>query len=319
MTIRTGLSGQLGLALESVYGTYVAPTRWFPFVDESLAMEQERLESNAITAGTRVLPSSSWALGARSVGGDINLDARTTGLGILLEHAIGDVASVNDLATAYTHTFTPGDLPVGLSVQSGRTAVSAAGVVHPFSYVGAKVASFSIEAAVNEIGKLGFSLLCQDETTVESLGTPSYPAGDLLVFTQASLQIAAAAVEIRALTFNGDNGLVGDRVKLGTPLADEPLEGSPMRTYDGTIDAHFVDLTAYNRFVTGTEAALDFKFEGALIEAGHSFTLQVLANVRFDGETPTVGGPDEIVQNLPFKVVEESSFSVVYKTTDVLP
>ncbi|KKL68288.1 hypothetical protein LCGC14_2126500 [marine sediment metagenome] len=69
----------------------------------------------------------------------------------------------------------------------------------------------------------------------------------------------------------------------------------------------------------GTEAALDFKFEGAEIEIGNPFRLQVLANVRFDGETPEVSGPDEIVQNLPFKVVDETAFSVVYKTTDVTP
>ena len=161
--------------------------------------------------------------------------------------------------------------------------------------------------------------VAQDEDTTETLGAASYPSNSLLVFTEASLLIAAAAVDVRAVEFNVDNGLVTDRFVLGSPLVKEPLEGDPMRTYDGTIDAHFVDLVAYNRFVAGTEAALDFKFVGAVIETGHAFTIQVLANVRFDGETPQVGGPGEVVQNLPFKVVDESALSLVYKTTDALP
>lgn len=318
MTIRTGLNAQLGAALETVFGTFVAPTRWFEFVSESMTLEVERLESAGIRGGTRVLRSDRWAPGSKTVAGDIQVEAATTNLGFLLEHAIGDVASVNDLATAYTHTFTPGDLPVGFSLQVGRPDVNV-GTVHPFSYLGCRIASFGIAGRVGEVGELTFSIIAQDESTAESLGTPTYPAQALLVFTQATLQIAAAAVDVRAVEFNGDNGLVADRVVLGSQLAKEPLEGAPMRTYDGTIDAHFVDLVAYTRFVAGTEAALDFKFEGALIETGHKFTLQVLANVRFDGETPQVSGPEEIPQNLPYKVVDETALSVVYKTTDVLP
>lgn len=318
--IRTGLAAQLGLVEETVYGTFVAPARWFEFVSESFAMEIERLESAGIRGGTRVLPSSRWASGQKTVTGDVELETTTTNLGILFEHAFGGVATVNDLATAYTHTFTPDDLPVGgLAVQVGRPDTSAAGTVHPFSYLGGRIASWSLEGAVGEIGKLGVSFLFQDEDTSEALGTPSYPANELLVFTQATLEIAAAAVDVRAVTFNGDNGLVADRFKLGSDLAEEPLEGSPMRTYDGTIDAHFDTLAAYTRFVAGAEAVLEFKFEGAEIETAHNFSIIVNANVRFDGETPTVGGPDELVQNLPFKVVDEAQLDLVYKTTDVTP
>jgi hypothetical protein len=288
------------------------------FVSETMAQEIERLESAGLRAGTRVLRSDRWASGAKTVTGELTVEAQTTGLGMLFEHAFGDVATVNDLATAFTHTFTPGDLPMGLSIQVGRPDVSA-GVVHPFSYLGGRVTAFSIAGRVGEIGSLGFTIAAQDEVTTETLGAATYPANDLLVFTEATLLIAAAAVDVRAVEFNGDNGLVVDRTVLGSPLAKEPLEGSPMRTYEGTIDAHFVDLVAYNRFVNGTEAALAFKFEGAEIEIGHDFTIEVLANVRFDGETPQVGGPDEIVQNLPFKVVDETALSLIYKTTDALP
>ena len=53
--LASGLGGQLGLAAESTYGTFVAPTRWFEFNSESLHLERERIESAGIRAGRRVL------------------------------------------------------------------------------------------------------------------------------------------------------------------------------------------------------------------------------------------------------------------------
>ncbi len=319
MAIRTGLNAQLGVALETTFGTYVAPARWFEFTAESITREQERMESKGIRAGTRVLRSDRWVLGKKTIGGDMGFEVVTSGLGVFLEHAMGDVVTVNDLATAFTHTFTPGDLPVGFTAQVGIPDTTAAGTVHPFSWTGCQIEAFKIRGAVDEIGEFGITIVAQEETTAQTLGAPTYPTNEPLGFVEASLEIAASPVDVRAVEFNGANNLVTGRHKLGTPLAEEALEGSDLREYTGTIDAHFETLAAYNRFVNGTEAALDFKFEGAVIETGHPFTLQVLANVRFDGETPQVSGMDEVVQNLPYKVVDESALSIVYKTTDATP
>ena len=303
MAIRTGLNAQLGVALETTFGTYVAPARWFEFTAESITREQERMESKGIRAGTRVLRSDRWVLGKKTIG-DI---------------AVRKLCRRNDLATAFTHTFTPGDLPVGFTAQVGIPDTTAAGTVHPFSWTGCQIEAFKIRGAVDEIGEFGITIVAQEETTAQTLGAPTYPTNEPLGFVEASLEIAASPVDVRAVEFNGANNLVTGRHKLGTPLAEEALEGSDLREYTGTIDAHFETLAAYNRFVNGTEAALDFKFEGAVIETGHPFTLQVLANVRFDGETPQVSGMDEVVQNLPYKVVDESALSIVYKTTDATP
>jgi hypothetical protein len=37
----------------------------------------------------------------------------------------------------------------------------------------------------------------------------------------------------------------------------------------------------------------------------YSFTVSC-PDIRFDGETPTVGGPEMLEQSLPFKVVDDS-------------
>jgi hypothetical protein len=318
MTIRTGLLAQLGLAEESTYGTYVAPTRFLEFLNESLSLEIERLESAGLRAGQRVLRSDRWASGAKTVGGDVAFEVQTTGLGLLLEHAFGGVSTTNPLGSAYEHTFTPGDLPVGLSLQVGRPSID--GTVRPFSYLGSRITDFSIAGNVGEIGQMGVTFACQDEDTGESLGSATYPSNSLLTFVEASVEIASSAVPARSFELTGNNGLATGRTVLGSQLMAEPLEGTG-RMYEGTIDAHYVDLTAYNRFVAGTEAELVAKFEGAEIETSYPFALEITANIRTDGETPQVSGPDEIPQNLGYKVVDAGSggISVVYRTTDATP
>ena len=93
-----------------------------------------------------------------------------------------------------------------------------------------------------------------------------------------------------------------------------------MRTYDGTLDAYFDDLTIYNRFVTGTEAALVLTFEGPDITAGFTELLEITLNIRTDGDTPTVSGPDEIPQNVTYKALGNAApVSVTYRTSDATP
>ena len=323
MPLKTGLAAQFGVALETTHGTYVAPDRFFEFNSESLKMEVERLESAGLRAGTRILRSDRWREGRKTVGGDVEIDIVDTNLGILLDHMMGGTVVTSDVGAAlgaFEHVWTgPGDLPEGLTAQFGRPDL--AGIVHPFSYLGCKVASWSIKADVGEIGKLSLSLAAQDETTAQTLAAATYPSNKLLVFVDATLTIAAATKNVRSVELTGDNGLAVDRHFVGSQLRSEPVEGS-MHEYGGTIDSEFLALTDYNRFVNGTEAALVVTFQGATdIEAGFPPRLQITENIRFDGDTPAVGGPEEIPQNLPFKVVDDATTSIIvaYQTSDALP
>jgi len=321
MPLRSGLNAQLGLALETTYGTYVAPARFHPFVSESMDQQIARMESEGLEAGKRVLDSSDWMDGEKTIAGELNLEMRNTGLGLLFHHAFGTVATANPLATAFEHTFTPGAFPVGgLSIQIGRPDVSLAGVTHPFSYLGCRIEGFTVEGVAGEIAKCSFSIIGQDETTAQTLGAATYPAATTsLTFVDGDLKIASSSIKVRAASFSGANGFVSDRTVLGSQIMEEPVEGSQFRAYDGTVDAHFVSLTDYNRFINGTEALLDLNFQGVDIEAALPFAVEIQANVRFDGQTPQVSGPDEIPQILNYKVVDESQLKLVYRTTDATP
>ncbi|MFI9817574.1 phage tail tube protein [Saccharothrix variisporea] len=323
MAIPSGLSAQLMTAEEVTYGTPVTTDRGFEFRDESLKLEVERIESTALRSGTRVLRSDRWAVGKKNVTGDITMDLLNKSQGRWWKHAFGGVAtSQPDAAgnpTVYLHTFTPGDLPVGQTIQVGRTDVG--GTTRPFTYHGCRVASWELACAVGDIASVKFSILGEDEDTSTALASISYPSSlAMMTFVQGSVTIAGTAANIKSATVSGNNGLAEDRYFLGSQLRKAPLENA-LREYTGQFEAEFEDLTAYNRFVNGTEASVVLLFQGATISTTYKYEVKVTMNVRFDGETPNVGGPEIVPLNIPFKVVDNSttSIKVEYQTTDTTP
>lgn len=320
MAIPSGLSAQLGIVAESTYGTPVTVTRFYEFVSESLKLEIERIESAALRSGTRVQRSDRWSAGKKSVSGEIEMEISNKSFGLWLHHMLGSVSSVNTVGTVWTHTFTPGDMPTGLTVQVGRTGVD--GTTRAFTYHGCKIPEWELEVAVDEIAKLNVTILGEDEDTSTGLASASYPSAlTLLTFVQGTLTVAGSAFDVKSAKLSGNNGLADDRYFLGSQLRKQPLEAG-MREYLGELEAEFTDLTAYNRYVNGTEAALVLLLRGAVIEGAHNFDLQITANVRFDGETPNVEGGEIVQQPLSFKCLGDTAataLTVVYKTTDTAP
>ena len=324
MAIPSGLSAQIGIVDEVTYGTPVTVTRFYEFITENLKLEIERIESQALRSGTRVQRSDRWSSGQKSVGGDVELELANKSFGLWFKHIFGGVVSAQPDGggnpTVWEHTFTPGDLPTSFTAQVGRTDVG--GTTRAFTYHGCKVASWMLESAVGEIAKLTATVLGEDEDTGTALASASYPSTlSLMTFVNGSLSLAGSAYDVMSFKLEGDNGLAEDRYFLGSQLRKNPLEAA-MREYTGELEAEFNDLTAYNRFVNGTEAALVLLFEGATISTTYKFATQITANVRFDGETPEVGGAEIIGQTLPFKCLGNTSASaltILYRTTDTTP
>jgi len=324
MAIPSGLSAQLMTAEESTYGTAVTTDRTYEFrPPESLKLDIDRVESQAIRSGQRLLRSDRWSAGKRSVKGDITFELGTKGFGRWFKHALGGVATTQPDApgnpTVYLHTFTPGDIPTGLTIQVGRPDTG--GTVRPHTYPGCKVASWKLQCGVGEIATFVPSILGRDEDTATALATASYPSGlALLTFTGATLTVAGVAMDVKSFSLEANNGLAEDRYFLGSALRKNPFEAG-MRTFTGKLEPEYESLTAYNRFVNGTEAALVILLQGATISSTYKYQLTVTANVRFDGDTPNVGGMGIVQQSLPYKVTDtgSTSISLAYQTTDTTP
>jgi hypothetical protein len=199
------------------------------------------------------------------------------------------VTNSTTLLTSATAAFGPDDVgkPVsGTNITAGTTIAS---VTSATNVVLSVVASGTGSGGTIVIGV--------------ALAAASYTSGiKPLHYDQATLTLGGTAFKVKSVSFAGDNGLDDSRRFLGQRGIDEPLEAG-LRAYTGTIEAEFTSRTAYNRFVNGTEAALV-----ATVSNGTE-SVTITENVRFDGDTPAVSGPEIVGQTLPFKAVASGADS----------
>jgi hypothetical protein len=299
MSARSGIAAQFGCAIETTVGTRVTVTSFYPLVSESIKRSEAFTESEGIRAGRLVMTSDMWNSGNVTIAGDIALELNTKSIRPLLQAAFGTETATSTGGGIYTYT--PGDLfGTALTVQIGRPGVD--GTVRPFTYGGTKIMSWEIACAAGEIATLGLTVqnCLVDETTGVTLATASYTTSQkAFKFSGATLTIAGSTVDVKQLTLSGDNALEG-RLFNGSQYSKEPIQ-TGLRVYGGSVQPEFTDLTLYNRFVNHTEAALVTTFTSG------TDTLVVTENVRFDGETPNVGGRGIVDQPLPFTAVASTS------------
>ena len=326
MAVPSGLSAQLGISAETTWATRVAPSKWLEFVDESMELDIQHIESAALRSGNSVLRSDRQKINKKGAAGDISFEVTSSGYGLLLEHMFGAIATATPggATNARTHTATIGDLTgKSLTVQVGKPDIG--GTVRPFEYPGAKVASWELTCDIDGILMLRLSLDAYDEDTGQTLGTAAPSATDeLLVFTGGTVTIGGASACVRAFSVAGDNGLGVGRYCIGESRKKEQLE-SGRREFTGSVEVYFEDLTQYNRFTSGTPFAFEATFAGIAdgIESGFANHLKVtLPAVRADGETPKVSGPEELTQTIPMKVLDNDTdepITIEYQTADTAP
>jgi len=329
MAIRSGLAAQLGLAESSTFGTYQTPTRFLEFVEESIEYQIERVESPGLRANNRVLRTDRYAPGQKRVEGSITLEPATKGFGLVLKHALGAVSitTPSGATNARLHAHTLGDIfGTSLTVQVGRPDTS--GTVQPFTYVGCRADTLSFTSSVDELLVAELGLVGQDQVTSESLATATYPTTgsaasyEQFYWTQGTISLAGSSVAVVTdFEMEINNNLKSDRYFLGAATMSEPILAG-MTEITGTVTVEFLNLTAMNRFVNNTQAAINAKWTAATaIESTTYPYLEIdIPKARFDGPAnPQVGGPDVLTHELPFKVIFDGTngpITVDYQTSD---
>lgn len=292
MSLRSSLAAQFGVGEEATWATAVTPTRFYEIRDLDVAYEIERVESEAIRASTRIARSDDWIAGTKKVSGSFGVDLMTKNMALLFKHAMGNVVTTG--TGPYVHTLTPGTLTgKGLTMQGGYPSTD--GVVNAFTWNGGKISEWTLACSAGELATLDLNVLAKEQTAATALATASYTSANALFsFTHGAITIGGATALIRECELKGNNGMDGERWFVGQDTTSEPLE-KELRVYDGTLTADFESMTALNRYINGTEAALVLTFtRGADI-------VKVTANIRVDGENPTVS-PGEILElSQPFK------------------
>ena len=311
MAARSGISAQWGMAAEVTVGSRVTVTNFVPLVSESVKREETFTESEGIRAGRLVRTSDQWNSGLVTISGDVGLELNTKNLAPLLRQMFGQQDG-----TSGTFTFYPGDLHGdSFTMQFGKPDVG--GTVRPFTYGGTKVLSWEIACAPGEIATLGLTVqtCLVDETTGVALATASYTTGQkAFKFSGATVTVAGSTMDVKQMTISGDNALSVERNFLGSQYIKEPIQ-TGLRVYGGALQPEFESLTAYQRFIDHTEAAIVASFVNG------TDTLTITMNARFDGETPSIGGRDVLEQPLPFTCVataagaDSTAIQAVYVTS----
>jgi hypothetical protein len=323
MAQRSGLDAQLGLAEESTYGTYVAPARFLEFNTESMKLDIGRNSSMGRRAGQYIERSDHWRGGKRQAKGAIEFDIGNRGFGLLLtKHLLGTVTT-SASGTGKKHSGSIGDLfGKSLTIQIGRPDIG--GTVNPFSYLGCKIIDWEISSSPDGFATLKLGTIdARDETTAQALGSATAPAAtEILHWSGAVITVGGSQLDASSVSFKGSNKSNVDRfLQNGTVLKKEPITNG-FRDIGGAIQGEFENLTAYNRFVNGTEASIVATWTAvSTYDVALPYKLVITANARFDGDTPNTDGEAVLLQSLPFKVLDSGAASITidYYTADATP
>ena len=194
MTVGIGAGNFIGLAIETVPGTYVAPTEFFPIRSENLQWQQD-------TVWRRVIAQTADPLGAVAgnghVEGDVDMELLEAVLPYFLLAARGELVQGGSTPN-FTYTFTPDSDAVPdttLSIAVVRNGIT-------FGYVGCVVAGMNF-GVDNGMATVTLSMLGQSEAS-QSLPTLTLPTTSPFGSGTWSVQVPTASQ-----VFDTDNFSLG--------------------------------------------------------------------------------------------------------------
>lgn len=313
MSAGAGIGAQLGIAQEETYGTYTAPTTFLPFTSESLSLEQAAIDSQGLRAGQFVQAEYLHIPTTRTVGGDVNLEFTTGGMGKILNLLHGETVTPSKVSEedAYkqTHKFglsAPKDK--SLTIQVGRPDTEY--TVRPFNYLGCKATSVTFAVESGGVMTVAVTIDGQDEDITETLGVATYSDAKPFDFTQMEVKIGGTKVaNMRQISYQLDLPQATDRYLLGNSgLKGQPISNAMMAvTINATLE--FAGLADHERYRNATVVSLETAATGAKIgttKQTYSAKFSAPAAVQ-TSSGPTVQGPDVITQDVSFMVLANGS------------
>ncbi|MCH9838582.1 hypothetical protein K0U83_23165 [bacterium] len=281
----------VGLGVESVYGTAVARTRWFEFLDESFNFVKNVKQGVGLRVGSRVARSGRRVVASAEGSGDLTIEAVTKGLGLLWQLGLGSGTSTLVSAGVYQQVFTLGDVMPSATIQKGIPRAD--GTVDAYTFTGCMVESLTIDCPNADNVKVKTSWNAKDMTTATAYTAPSYATGPsvftfahgavysgaLTAPTATALGSAATPVaSIRSGSITIKHNLKTDRYNCGGGgRKEKPFAG--IREISGSLVAEYADAAFRDAIVNDTSMTLVKTFT-----AGLDVLQIVIPDVRFDGD-----------------------------------
>lgn len=332
MPAASGLGSQMGIALETVYGTPVAPARFMEYDSEALALDQTFQDAVGLKANRTVTPIGRMRATTRQAAGAIPMDVPTKGFGLIPNFMHGLVATVvqQGATPAWLQTHLIGTSQPNKFGTLQFNKPTSQGVDTPFTYPGSVLtaASFTIETA--GILKVNTTWDAMDERTPTTtpaglaLGAATYPTGvtSWVGTIGVTIMMGGVAVAVaRSMTLEWTQPYKTDRFFLGASATKMRPIPNGFATITGSLDCEWFDATAYGYFRAGAPIAIDFKFENDVISGAFKEMIQfTIPAAQVRGGSPNVSGPDVLDVTVPFTVGDDGTnapLTIKYQSTDV--
>lgn len=300
------MSQQRGTKAKIIYDTEttfktppaVADAALLTFVNESLRMSRNLLQSNSIAASRSAkMP----VLGNVDVGGDITFELSPQ-YGRLFKHIFGGF-TVTGGASAYTWTFTVSDLPAGMMVEKQFLDITTPTY---YQYNGVKVNSFRLSAKTEGFIECSVALLGASETLATTTFDATATDFGFTPFNGFQGSILKGSVTLGVVTavdLELNNNLDANTFVMdGTGQRYSLPEGRSETT--GKVTALFIDNTLYEAAVNNTEVSLVLQFVknagGTPGTEGNEQMRFYVDECMFQPQAPAISGPTGLVVELPF-------------------
>jgi hypothetical protein len=316
MAIGSGLGGSLGMAMETTYGTYVAPTRWHPLDAFPFKKVPNYAQAGGLASGKMLKRKTRRVLTHHSAEGQFTSEVYHKGMGRLINLLMGGTVTPVQQATttAYLQTHTLQD-PAGKFCTWQAGVPDTGGTVRPHTFLGCKVKSMEFSCEVGGHLMVATEWDCRELSEVQVLVAPSYTTGlKPFHFAQGVIKLGAVGSEasvsgVKKWSLKVERGLDTERFYFGNagkksePLLNDwtKITGSVEVDYENKAD--FAD-----RFhgSTGTSMVMEFVGDEIAPTYNERFTFKTPA-IFFTGDTPTVDGPGIVNATYNFEVDDDET------------
>lgn len=359
INVGSGLSSQIVATAEATYG--VAPSlagaRSYEFGNESLELKKTTVQGEGLAAGKLYPRTKRRVLTMYDVNGSVSMDLPTRQMAFWAQFMVGSfgqsLATPTQISTSgiYKSVHVPGTLAGhSFCLQKGVPAVDA--TVEPFTYVGCKLASWSLAVSSGAIATLTLNIDGRNELagagngdplngsvpTLATFATPTTGLGESVFhFREATLYTGGtptlasgitslvgetAAGNVKDCTIQHAVGLENQRIFLGsTGYKAEQLENA-MRAITGSFTVEWLSSEAmYNAFAADTTTSLQLTFVGSTVSTSNYLFDIIVPNIKLDGESPKVGGPGVVTQAVQFTGADDEAttpIQITYQSEDTV-
>ena len=259
-SIYSGRGAALGAGEESTWGTAVSRTNWRPAISSNLLRTIERVPRPNLQTGAAGVMRRSHFTAADNAGGGVSLELTYENCGMWIKHLMG--ASATTGSGPYTHTYTLGTLPAGLTIENVR------GTGTSEIFEGCRFNSGTLAVSAGGVMTMDLDVIAETSSARGTAATPSYGAGDTPVLHSHAGQFSfgGSSYDLVDMSLAVNNALAR-RQLLGSAVTKQPkrndfqsIELSVTVEVEDALYAAFLADTQSDAAITFTSGSLSAAF-----------------------------------------------------------